>query len=82
MDKWIIDVQVTDMNQPSAQMRDHAKVLHSQEKEKKKKYMKACLQQQHAFTPFVTSVDGLLGLEARSLLKQLACFLAVKLQKP
>ena len=43
--------------------------------------MNACLQQRHAFAPFVTSVDGLLGLEARSVLKQLASQLAVKCQK-
>ena len=78
----IIDVRVTDTDQPSAAMRDPAKVLQSQEKEKKRKYLKACQQQRRAFSPFVTSVDGLLGLEARNVLKQLARRLAVKWQKP
>ena len=75
----IINVRITDTDQPSAKMRDPAKVLQSQEK--KRMFLKACQQQRRAFTPFVTSVDGLLGLEARSVLKRLAQQLAVKWQK-
>ena len=77
-----IDVWVTDADQPSAAMQDPAKVLQLQEKEKKRKYLKAYQQQHRAFTPFVTLLDGLLGLEARSVFKQLAPQLAVKWQNP
>jgi hypothetical protein len=49
---------------------------------KKNKYLENCLQQRRAFTPFVISVDGLLGYEAKNLLKRLAFHLAEKWQKP
>ena len=40
----IIDVRVTDTNQPSVAMQDPEKVLKSQEKEKERKYLKTCQQ--------------------------------------
>ena len=49
---------------------------------RKKKYLEHCLQQRCAFTPFVISVDGLLGYEANNLLKRLAVHLSEKWQKP
>ena len=78
----IIDIRVTDTDQTFAGMRDPKKVLQSQEKEKKKKYLSACQKQRRAFTPFVISVDGLLGQEAQNVIKQLSRRLAVKWQKP
>jgi len=39
-------------------------VLASHEKAKKKKYLAPCLAQQHHFTLFIVSADGLLGYEA------------------
>ena len=74
----IIDIWVTDTDQSFAGMRDPKKVLQSQEKEKKKKYLSACLKQRRAFTTFVISVDGLLGQEAQNVIKQLSLRLAVK----
>jgi hypothetical protein len=44
-------------------------VLESQEKEKKRKYLRACLENRHHFTPFVLSVEGLLGGEAKTFAK-------------
>ena len=45
------------------------------EKEKKCKFLVACLNQKHHFLPFVDSVDGLLGVEAEVTLKQVSPFL-------
>ena len=57
-------------------------MLQSQEREKKKKYLNNCLQQRRTFTPFVVSSDGLLGREAKSLIKQLSVLLTEKWNKP
>ena len=45
---------------------------------KLKKYLEPCLEQRRHFTPFVASTDGLLGIEAQTLLKKLAADLAEK----
>eukprot|EP00957_Ditylum_brightwellii_P093960 7154549-Ditylum_brightwellii.AAC.1 len=42
----------------------------AQEKEKKAKYLQRCLDQRHHFSPFMMSVDGMLGKEAAMLLKK------------
>jgi hypothetical protein len=78
----IIDVRCVDTDAKSYNSRDPDKVLKSAEKVKKNKYLENCLQQRRAFTPFVISVDGLLGYEAKNLLKRLAFHLAEKWQKP
>ena len=41
-------------------------------------YLEACLQQHRHFSPFIASVDGLLGVEATATLKRLASRLATK----
>jgi hypothetical protein len=56
-------------------------VIATQEKQKKRKYLEACLEQLRHFTPFVCSTDGLLGREATTFAKQLAAKLATKWQK-
>eukprot|EP00957_Ditylum_brightwellii_P133355 10167535-Ditylum_brightwellii.AAC.1 len=43
-----------------------------QEKEKKDKYLPMCREQQKNFTPFVVTVDGILGREVKMMCKQLA----------
>ena len=58
------------------------KCLHEAEKWKKKMYMKACLQQRQHFSPFVASVDRLLGMEATATLKRIASRLATKWRQP
>ena len=78
----IVDVRVTDTDAPSYRKRDPMKILELQEKEKKKKYLEPCLNQRRSFTPFVVSSDGLLGREAKLLLKQLSKLLVDKWQKP
>ena len=52
------------------------KCLEEAEKSKKKMYLKGCLQQRRNFSPFVASVDGLLGVEATAFLKRIASRLA------
>jgi hypothetical protein len=77
----ILDVRVTDTDAKSYCKRPPAKVLGTQEKEKKRKYLENCLQQRRHFTPFVVSVDGLLGKEATTFSKRLAAKLASKWQR-
>ena len=49
---------------------------------KKLKYIESYLQQEQQFSPFMASVDSLLGMEVEALMKQLAGSLATKLQQP
>ena len=58
------------------------KCLHEAEKGKKKMYLEACLQQRQHFSPFVASVDRLLGLEAAANLKRIFSRLATKWRQP
>ena len=58
------------------------KFLHEDERGKKKMYLEACLQQHRHFSPFVASVDGLLGVEATATLKRISSRLATKWRQP
>ena len=58
------------------------KCLHETEKGKKQIYLEECLQQRRHFSPFVASVDGLLGVEATATLKRLASLLTTKWKQP
>ena len=58
--------------------KDPEKCPHEAEREKKKMYLEACLQQRRHFYPFVALVDGMLGMEATATLKRLAICLATK----
>jgi hypothetical protein len=78
----IIDVRVTDTDAQSYLSKDPAKVLGAHEKEKKRKYLKPCLEQRRHFTPFVLSSDALVGKEAKILPKKLSSLLADKWEKP
>jgi hypothetical protein len=68
----IIDVRITDVDAKSQRSKDPLKVLEAHEREKKKKYLEACLEQRRHFSPFVASTDGLLGKESQTLLKKLS----------
>jgi hypothetical protein len=65
-DCMLLDLRVTDTDAESHCKRDPAKVLDTQEKKKKRKSLGACLERRRHFTPFVCSVDGLLGKEAKT----------------
>ena len=45
------------------------------------KYIETCLQQRLHFSPFVVSVDGILGVDSEATLKQLAIRLVAKCQQ-
>jgi hypothetical protein len=72
----IIDVHITDVDSKSQRSKDPHKVLEAHEREKKKKYLEACLKQRRHFSPFVASTDSLLGKESQTLLKKLSALLA------
>ena len=74
----IIDVWVTDTDCKSQRSKDPMKVLKTHEKEKKKKYLESCLEQRHHFTPIVVLTNGLVGREAKTLLKKLSTLIAEK----
>jgi hypothetical protein len=78
----IIDVRVTNINNKSQRHQPPEKVLLKHEREKKSKYLRACLEQRRHFTPFVVSTDGQIGPEAEVLLKRLSALLADKWCKP
>ena len=74
----IIDVRLTDTDQPTHLPKSPFEVIEIQEQEKKKKYAKKCSEQRRNFTPFVVSVDGMMGKEAQALLKHLAYIYVAK----
>ena len=78
----IIDVRVTNLDSKSNRTCDPDKVLARHEKEKKNKYLEACLKQRRSFTPFVVSTDGMLGREASNLMMKLAQKLSSKWKLP
>ena len=78
----IIDVRVTDTDAPTYRNQAPKKVLVSQERQKKRHYLQACLDQRRSFTPLVTSTDGLIGIEAKNLMKRLSLLLSDKWHKP
>ena len=45
-------------------------------------YLESCLQKRRHFSPFVASVDGILGVEATATLKRISSRLATKLRQP
>ena len=58
------------------------KCLYEAENGKKKMYLEAFLQLRRHFSPFVASVDGLLGVEATATLKRIASHLSTKWRQP
>jgi pantothenate kinase len=50
--------------------------------EKERKHLEDCLEQRCHFTPFVVSIDGLIGRGKRTLMKKLSVMLAEKWEKP
>jgi hypothetical protein len=78
----IIDVRVTDTDAPSYIKTSPVKALETAERAKKNKHLQACLDQRRHFSPFVVSVDGSLGKEAKTVLKVLASKMATKAGKP
>jgi hypothetical protein len=78
----IVDIRVTDTDSNAYKHLNPHDVLQKQEKEKRAKYLRPCLEQRRSFVPFVVSTDGLLGREAKNLLKQIALRLTAKWEQP
>ena len=76
------DMRVVNTDAKSYWERSIDKCLEEADRGKKKMYLEACLQQRRHFSPFVASVDGLLGVEATATLKSIASRLASKCKQP
>jgi hypothetical protein len=78
----ITDIRVTDSDANAYKHKNPYFVLRRQEKEKRKKSLRPCLEQLRSFLPFVNSTDGLIGHEAKNLLKKIALCLTAKWEQP
>jgi hypothetical protein len=74
----VFDVRITDTDATTYRSQDPLKVLKRHEREKKTKYLAACVDRRRHFTPLVFSVDGLQGPEASAASKCLASKLSKK----
>jgi hypothetical protein len=74
----ILDIRITDTDSKSYASSSSAKVLEKAAKEKKDKYLEACLERRRSFTPLVYSVDGMACKEACAFEKRIASLLATK----
>jgi hypothetical protein len=77
----LLDIRVINTDAESYRSRPVQCVLTNAENEKKRKYKTACEESRSAFTPFITSTDGVLGNEAQFFIKHLAERLAGKWQR-
>jgi hypothetical protein len=77
----ILGVRDMDTDTPTYQIKDQSKVLQAAEHPEKKKYLQPCLHQHRHFTPFIVSVGGLIGKEAKTVLKVLSARTATKAAK-
>ena len=78
----IIDVQVTDTDQPFYLSTTPQKALKIGEGTKKKKYLSAYLEQGRHFPPYVVDCYGLLDEEAKASNRRIRSKLAEKLKSP
>lgn len=74
----LIDVRVVDTDAPSYVNNPVSKILQTAESEKSNKYLSASLDRRASFSPFVVSIDGVLGREAECLLKVISDSLSRK----
>ena len=74
----LFDVRVSDTDAQSYLSQSPSEVLLNAEKEKKVKYGQACEERRALFTPFCCSIDGMIGREGKTFLKQLGDSLALK----
>jgi hypothetical protein len=77
----LLDIRVTDTDASSYVALPVRTILERAENIKKTKYGSACELRRASFTPFVTSVDGALGREAKGFMRKLAENLAGKWQR-
>ena len=72
------DMHVVNTDAPTHQKKDSEKCLHEAERGKNRMYVEDYLQQRWHFSPFVASVEGLMGVEATVTLKRIASRLPTK----
>ena len=77
----LLNVCVVDTDAQSYACRTVDAVLCSDEQEKERKYLAAVEERRASFTPFVVSVDGVLGHDAQHLIKRLCDQIAMKWEK-
>ena len=75
---FILYMRVVNMDAASCLQKMPEKSLGVSERDKKRKYLDSCLQQRHHFSPFVVSINGILGTEAEAKLKCLDSRLTIK----
>ena len=75
-------MRVVNTDAKSHKTKDPERCLQEAERGEKRMYLVTCLQQRRHFSPFVNSVDGLLGVETTATLKRLASCLATKWKQP
>ena len=78
----VYDMSVVNTDAKSHSTKIPENFLQDVEREKKKMYQEACLQQRRHSSPFIASVNGILGVEARATLERIASCLAKKWRKP
>jgi hypothetical protein len=78
----LLDIRVTDTDASSYVNQPVHTVLSRAETNKKNKYNAACIDRRATFTPFITSIDGALGHEAKVFIKRLSEMLANKWKRP
>ena len=74
-------MRITNTDTRSYHNKEPSKVLPTQEKEKKDKYLKACHEKRKDLTPLVYSDNGTRGREAKSIERWLALELDKKLTR-
>ena len=78
----IFDICITNTDAHSNQKLKPDQVLARHEREKKYKYLHACLDRHHHFTLLVFLVDGLTGKEAYTAVKYASLLLSLKWDQP
>ena len=78
----IHDMRVVNTNAVSHQYKTPKIYLETAEREKKKNYLHACINERRHFTPFVVSVNSLIWVETEATLKRISSGLATKCKKP
>jgi len=78
----VLDVKVMDTDAPSySSTLDARKTLEKAARQKKAKYLEACLERRRSFMPLVYSVDGMAAKETRAFERRTASLLASKLSR-
>ena len=75
-------MRVVNNDAVSHQSKNPEKCLDTAEREKKKKYLDACLKQSWHFNPFVASIHVLIRVEAEATLKPISSRLTMYWKKP